>query len=408
LSFDIAIVGGGPAGLSVAREISQKCDANVVVVEEHNEIGRPAVSSAFTFVETVNKYGLNKAVMRYYTKVGMYSFLGSRAIFELSAPKLAVLDFTKACREIFLRCEKSHIEILTGTKAIGLKNVDGKLTIDLAGENDYFIKCDLLVDASGTSFFSEKYVHFRIPRFYSQPYGYELENCNIKEYFLDELSFFIGRTIGTGGGWFYPLTKTRCRFGIAEITKTPTPPIKILRARYNFAKTNMRPFSEMIEGAKPCIKLAGTIPAEPMKNMISDNIMRVGDSAGHATPHMLEGVRPTIESATLCGGFAVEAYEKHDFSKEFLERYERAWHNRNKSLYLYLLSLAEVAFSWDDLIIEKSINFQANRKVDPELYAEGLKGHFNFPKSFIVPQLGLQQLKILTRFIYHNFAWLLE
>ena len=55
MDFDIVVIGGGIAGLSAAREISQNCSANIAVIEEHSETGLPAVSSAFTFSETIKK-----------------------------------------------------------------------------------------------------------------------------------------------------------------------------------------------------------------------------------------------------------------------------------------------------------------------------------------------------------------
>ncbi len=66
LSFDIVIIGGSISGLAAARQISRKCDANILVIEEHNKIGEPANSSAFTFTDFVEKYNLTKAVLKYY------------------------------------------------------------------------------------------------------------------------------------------------------------------------------------------------------------------------------------------------------------------------------------------------------------------------------------------------------
>jgi len=152
---------------------------------------------------------------------------------------------------------------------------------------------------------------------------------------------------------------------------------------------------------------AGTIPAEPMKHLVSDNVMRVGDSAGHATPHILEGVRPAIEFGRLCGNVAAEAYEKRDFTKTFLQKYEKMWHNRNKLSYLCLLSSAEVFFSYDDTGIEKTVNIAARGKVNSESYLKGLKGQQAFPYTFVAKP-SFEYLRKLVRFVYHNLRWFLE
>jgi len=408
LSFNIAIVGGSIAGLSAAREISQKCDANIVIIEEHQEIGKPESSSAFTFTDIVEKYGLRNAVERYYTRLGWYSLLGTKAAFKFASPRLAVLDYQKTCSEILSKTRKSSLEIYCGTKVVDLERKGDKISIRLSGINHKSIECKLLIDAAGTSFLSSKFFSHRIPEFYSNPFGYELDNCDIPESFLDEISFFVGRSVGTGGGWFYPITRNVCRFGVAEITRVPVFPRSKLIRNYAFAKRHMQPFAQVIKNSIPRTIEAGTIPAEPMKKLVSDNIMRVGDSAGHATPHMLEGIRPSIEFATLCGKVAAQAYEKHDFSKHFLRKYETAWHSQNKLLHLYLLSLAEVAFTQNDQEIEESVRAQVKREGDPEAFLLGIRGWFKFPWSFLASKPNTKYLKTLVRFGYHNLRWLLE
>lgn len=408
MSCDIAIVGGSFAGLSVAREISQKCDANLVIIEEHPEIGKPASSSAFTFADTVNQYRLESAVARYYSRVGYYSYLGSTAFFDLGGPKLASLDCTRTCRELVNKSRRGNMEILSGARVIGVARKNGKISINITGRTENTISCGLLIDASGASFLSARFFPFRIPSFYSHPYGFELENCEIPEDFLDQMSLFVGTQVGSGGGWFYPTTRTHCRFGIAEITRTPGFPVDRLEKYYDFAKRNMRPFSKMIENAKPVATEAGSIPAEPMKHLVSDNIMRVGDSAGHATPHFLEGVRPALDFGRLCGSVAAEAYQKRDYTKRFLQKYERLWHKRNKLSYLYLLSAGEVFFSYDDKGIEKTVISSAKARLSPESYLTGLKGEKAFPYALIATRPGVDYLRKFVRFAANDLRWALE
>jgi flavin-dependent dehydrogenase len=165
----------------------------------------------------------------------------------------------------------------------------------------------------------------------------------------------------------------------------------------------------MTQGSVPLIKQAGSIPAEPVKDLVVDHVMRVGDAAGHATPHMMEGVRPCIESGMLCGMIAAEAYKKGDFSKNLLRKYEKLWQNRHKMQYLYLLSEAEINFSQDDAKIEKSISSQAGKshRMNPNNYLRGLGGNSRFP-FFLLGRPSLQRLRILSRFVRHNVRWSLE
>jgi flavin-dependent dehydrogenase len=410
MSYDIAIIGGSISGLSVAQEISNRCDANIVIIEEHKQIGKPANSSIFSFIETVKKYDLNKSVVRYYNKFRWYSSLGTFAKFKFEKPKFVVLDYKKICQELIDKSSKKNLEIYTGNKALDLERIKNKTIIKTQEKGSYEkkIKCDLLIDASGSSFISRKYFSHRIPRLYSIPYGYKFNNCEIPKNFLDSISFFVGKSIGTGGGWFYPLSKRICHFGIAEIKKTPLIHRDILHRKLEYAKAHMQPFNKLLKNAVYSTRKSGVIPAEPMKKIVTDGIMRVGDASGHAIPHIYEGVRPCLESSRICGKIASEAYEKRDYSKNILTKYERLWQRKYKLLHLYLLSIAEVAYTLNDWELDKSVKELVKRETEPEVFLTGLKGCFKFPFSLITRRPDITYLKNLIHFIYHNIRWMIE
>lgn len=410
MNYDIAIIGGSVAGLTAAREISNRCDANIIVIEEHNQIGKPANNSIFSFIETVNKYQLKNAVLRYYNKFGWYSFLGSKVIFEFDKPTFVVLDYKRLCQQLAKMSKQPNLEILTSARAIDLEKKKDNILIrtQIEGSNEKIIKSNLLIDASGSSFFSSKFISHKIPKLYSNPFGYELNNCYIPDELLDTISFFVGRSIGTGGGWFYPLSNRICNFGIAKISKKPIIKIDILKEKFEYAKQHLQPFAKYIKDANYHIKKSGVIPAEPMKNLVSDRLMRVGDAAGQATPHIYEGVRPCMESAIICGKVASEAYEKNDYGIKYLNNYEKIWQKKYKLLHLYLLSIAEVAYTLNDRELERSVKTLNKKEGDADAFLNGLKGWFKFPHSFLTLQLDPTYFKTLMRFIYHNLKWIIE
>jgi flavin-dependent dehydrogenase len=407
----IAVIGAGVAGVSAAKQVTANCNADVVIVDKNN-VTFPSKSSAFTFTETVKKYQLEKAARKYYSKVGLYSFLGSKVTYELDSPQLAVLDYSIACKEIFSSVRNGQIQLLSRTRAKKVKKDRNRICLELEGASDSTLECSLLIDASGSSFLTADLFRFRIPRFFSHAYGYELEHCRIPDSNLDELSFFMGRSIGSGGGWFYPLSNDKCRFGVAMTSTLPSFPRETLDRLYDFAKHHMHPFSTMLQDSQPLEAEVGSVPAEPVKKLAADNVMRVGDAAGHATPHMMEGIRPCIESGMLCGGVAAEAYNKGNFSQDFLKKYENLWHNQHKLQYLYLLSEADVNFSHDDRKVEGSIRSQARRsteraRVNSGAYLNGLGGNVRFP-FVLVGRPSPKRLITLTRFVYRNLSWFLE
>jgi flavin-dependent dehydrogenase len=361
----------------------------------------------------VKDFALEKAVEHYYSRVGFYSFLGSKVIYDLKRSSLAVLNYTRMCQELWNQTETSRIELFTNTRAVKLEKSKERITIHCEGDQKRPITCSLLIDASGSCFLSSKFMKDRIPRFYSNAYGFEMDNCSISEDQLDELSFFMGASIGSGGGWFYPISGQKCRFGIAEIGSKPFASLERLQGKFDFAKKNMMPFSKMISDGQQSSAETGSIPAEPMKRLVSDRIMRVGDAAGHATPHMLEGLRPSIENGRLCASIAAEACQKRDFDRKFLRKYENTWHRKYENMYLFLLSKAEVVFSRDDRSVERSISMESrNVNKSPDACVRGLRGFFHFPFSLSYqlsqPQSVRENCRILARFVYHKARWIFE
>jgi flavin-dependent dehydrogenase len=408
LKSSITIIGGGIAGVSAACQISRSCDADVTIVNKH-DVGFPSKSSAFTFSETVKRHRLEKAVLRYYSKVGLYSLLGSKVTYELGSPELAVVDYAIACKELLLSAKNSQIHVLSHTLAKKVRKDNGRVLVELEGDSNSILECDLLIDASGTSFITANFFQFQIPHFFSHAYGFQLNHCEIPDDQLDEIAFFMGRSTGSGGGWFYPITNAECRFGVATVSSEPKFPAAKLNEYYERAKRSMYPFSRMMRNSEPRLIQAGSIPAEAVKNLVANNIMRVGDAAGHATPHMMEGIRPCIESGISCGMVAAEAYKRRNFSERLLRKYERLWRRKFKMQYLYLLSEAELTFSQDDMQVEKSIGTQArnSNKANPKTYLKGLGGTIDFPLFLFRPPTP-RRLKILTKFVQNNISWLVQ
>jgi digeranylgeranylglycerophospholipid reductase len=60
LSCDVLIVGGGPAGLSVAAALPD--DVSSVIVHQDQEIGRPVRTSGGSWLKDVERLGILRAL----------------------------------------------------------------------------------------------------------------------------------------------------------------------------------------------------------------------------------------------------------------------------------------------------------------------------------------------------------
>ena len=82
-------------------------------------------------------------------------------------------------------------------------------------------------------------------------------------------------------------------------------------------------------GASPLEYHTGLFPSEGVvERFVSDGLIATGDSAGHGSTLVGEGIRFAIYSGQMAGTVAAEAMRAGDTSAEFLARYDRQWRAR--------------------------------------------------------------------------------
>jgi flavin-dependent dehydrogenase len=335
--YDIAVVGGGAAGLSTALSICKKTEASVLIVEK-GKIGDPKKTSPFTFPDVVKRFGLSDAVLQEYRKYSYVSPNGLSASFKFEKPVFATIDYEKMCETMLRRAanEKGTLTVFEKVEALDYKapsHLFSTRPLEMVLSNSTRVVCNVLVDASGSSFFVANKLGMSLPALYSHPYGEFLEECKIED--PEEMCIFTGNKYGNGGGWLYPIGKKAARFGFATITRSRTYPKDKVESYFKKALRDFYPYNEMLAGSKSKRREFGTIPIGPLKKLVIGQILIVGDAAGQATPWYNEGVRPALEGGQMCGETIVEAYKEGEFSRKTLMKYQHVWDDKNRRAYAY-------------------------------------------------------------------------
>lgn len=358
--YDIAIVGGGIAGLSTALHICRKVDAAILLVDK-NIIGNPTKTSPFTFPDIVHRFHLSDAVLQRYKRFTYRSPTGITASFEYENTAFVTLDYHKACNIMLNRIRKeANVRVLEKTEASDLEifNTDLKLTLS----NSTRISCKVLVDASGSSFFASRKLRIRLPNFYSHPYGELLDGCKIED--PEEICIFAGKKYGNGGGWLYPINTKTARFGFATITNSPIYPKDTVEENFRKAIQDFYPYNIMLASSKRKRSEFGTIPIGPLKKFVYGQIVIVGDAAGQATSWYNEGIRPALESGEICGNTIAEAYEKGKFREATLIKYQHLWDVKNRKKYSIDKKRAAKNFFRNQDQWDNSVRYQASLAPD--------------------------------------------
>ena len=341
MKYDVGIVGVGLAGLSTALHICQNVEATIVLIDR-KKIGDPTKTSPFTFCDVIDRYQLKDAVIQSYTRFTYRSPSGISATFEYRKPVFVTLDYKKACEILLRRIEREgNAEIIQNAEVLRFERITKNgLIIWLSDERKIVV--EILVDASGKSFLAAKTLGLRLPSYYSHAYGEVLGRCEIED--PNEMHILAGRKYGNGGGWFYPMDETTARYGFATVTKSAEYPSTIVKANFRRAYRSFHPYSEFVKNAESRRSEFGTIPVGPLKRFVLDNVLIVGDSAGQATPWYCEGIRPALESGTMCGKAIVKAFEDKNRLKERLKEYETEWNAVHR--YSYSTATKRSFFQW--------------------------------------------------------------
>src|SRR6476660_7560217 len=98
VDYDIAVVGGGPAGLSAACAAA-KFKAKVILFEKDESIAHNIRTSGVTWIEEIEKLGISK---EYYNPIKNYSFISpyNEITIKESSAKASVLNVQSAYQHI--------------------------------------------------------------------------------------------------------------------------------------------------------------------------------------------------------------------------------------------------------------------------------------------------------------------
>jgi digeranylgeranylglycerophospholipid reductase len=330
-SYDIAIIGGGLAGLSAAVAIGANSEARVVLIDK--DIGGNS-PTPLTFSDVVQRFGLEDGVVNRYQGFSLHSSLGSQSIHYYSDFPLVSLNYRWACYLLLTRAQQSLGLTWQRGYATGLAKAREGWIISLDGSQR--ICAPLLIDASGKAHFVARCLHLARPRMYSHCYGQIFSRCHTTDGELaEDICLFLGGSerFGNGGGWCYPLGTGRLSFGFASVTDSPRYPLRLVRQQYQRALQEFAPYAGILARGKPGPVERGSIPLGPVHRFVYDGLMLVGDAAGQATPWACMGVEPALVNGQTCGHVAALAFKQGDFRARVLREYETIWAQANRRSY---------------------------------------------------------------------------
>jgi geranylgeranyl reductase family protein len=319
-TYDVVVIGAGPAGLSAVHHLYAKGSPRVLLVDKSTPWMRPKGCA-----EAVGRIGLEKAVE---VRSSWVRFLVDKASFHPpSGPSITYTDKNKGYiinralmqKDMADRCKELGAEVVVDCAVTGVSTVMGGRR-NVYFQNGSSISASVVVDASGPIAGLGKFD--KIPW---KPQDLE-PSCfavvNVPDFPSNVVHIYIGQKIAPGGyAWVFPREKDVANIGIV-IGKSFRGKVNMLGLLDAFLKLHFR-------DGKILDRFAGSIPCQSgRRKMAVAGLLKTGDAASSINPISRAGIVQAMISGGLAGDFALKMLgdQTSADSNSHAREYEKAWH----------------------------------------------------------------------------------
>ncbi len=320
--IDVLIVGAGPAGSVMAKEMASR-GFETLVVEKRQEIGAPKRCAEGVSGHGFEKLGIKVNPLSIARKIkgailyapsgkavtmeghGMEGFVLERKVFEKDLASQAIKAGAKyMVKSLAIGMEKHGNAWRVRVRTIeGIKEIEAKLVIGADG-----------VESKVGKWAGLKTVN-RITDYHS---GIQFEMAGVNASY-DYIHLFFGREVAPlGYAWIFPKAFS-ANVGLGILEKAAK-----MRA-YDYLKKFIEEHEEIFKNAQPIEINAGGVPVAHFTKMVADGVMLVGDAAQLVNPIHGGGITRAMHSSIMAAEVAEKALKSGDLSKEKLQEYEKMW-----------------------------------------------------------------------------------
>lgn len=392
-SYDIAVVGAGPAGTTVARELSKK-GFSTVLLDRRKEIGLPIQCGELVptpkemqdlFPSSKRAIHLMRIPSRFVTnKTSCIHLISPGGRFFEFAFETNILDRAAFDRWLADRAEQAGAELRLRTTLIerpgrnllhvkgpkGVEVLEAKVIVGADGPNS-------LIARSIGSCYSNLERDMSIAVQYAMD-GIETDSNTIEMYF--------GNHLAPGGYlWIIPTGKSRCNIGLG-LRQAFKDPNKMLHGYLDRALSKHARISKLAENAQTLRRVSAFIPVGgPHKKTADPSTVLVGDAAGHVMASNGGGIPTALIGADIASESIIDHLER----AMPLTMYEARWKREMGKELETALSILRIA---DRVMPSDTLTDQCMR----------LAG-----SRFLEPMIRCR-LPLLVDFASRTFVWLLR
>lgn len=366
-SFDVVVVGAGPAGGHCARLLARS-GKKVLLAEQHHTFDNNNFSSAATPLETLARFDLPEEVVGSFWHTLKIISTNVRKSWESPTALGAVLNFAKLRQFLAREVEGYGGEVWMGHRYMRSFEADGQTVVEFkqrASGEAIAVNAKVLVDATGAA---RAVIYDRRqeqPAFFTATgieYLIEVEEADY-HHCADALIFFLGHQwMPQGYSWIFPMENYRLKVGAARYHGKP---------EISESKNSIKPYIELLIQEYLNLKKYNRLEihgstlkySSGLKDIYYEgNKIAIGDSISTLNFLGGEGIRHGMYSSEIACKHIKDYLENKignfkNYKKEIQNDFIPTWHISEKSG-------VKVYLKYSDRAIDKGLAYLGSMKLE--------------------------------------------
>ena len=335
-SYDVVVVGAGPAG-SIAARHAAVSGARTLVIEEHAASGSPVQCTGLVSSKTLDVCDIEPGAWVYQKIRGAHIFSPDGSSISIGGEKVRayVINRTIFDRCLLQRAAEAGADVMMKTKAVGFgpglrpkqglesghgsEKGRGKKVLEVITNGKRFdISAGVVIGADGVQGGIARWSALgQVQKVLS---GVQIETTYDVEN-TEHVEVFPGSDVPGFFAWAVPVSENTARIGLCvDPAKTHLSAYEHLK---RFLHTNPRMKERSGTGCSDM--LVGCIPLGSQSKTAADGVIITGDAAGQVKPTSGGGVYVGALCAKIAGEVAAKAALLGDTSAGVLMEYDRRW-----------------------------------------------------------------------------------
>jgi len=343
--YDAIIVGAGPAGSQSAYYLA-KAGLKVVIFEKRKTVGYP--------IRCAEAVGLKEDIEKFFpideawyagdiyegTLFGPNGIGANGKLFSTGI----IVNRDRFDQFLYNRAISAGAHGYTNANVIGFERQKDALNISVEINNTINIfQTKLLVGADGIESQVGRWAglyNTLKPNDILTCFEYQIKTDEDK-YKYTHLYFFLGHQIAPGGyAWIFPKKNNIYNVGIGiNIENNSKKPAKEYLDKF---------ISQHFSNFEIIKKISGGVPLIGNIDFVTDNIVLVGDAAGHCNPLSGGGIMNALEAGFILGTTLPELIKDNKLKKDALMIYSKTWNKKNGKAIKYYYKMKNIFYKLSD------------------------------------------------------------